>query len=166
MRKTFVSLIVVACLAACHPGGNIPDNADTYTQGQCTYKDAEKKPDGQPQPPAQPEPQPDDAPMQVEVHVSGSGSLSGLTTPSCQLEGGSGQFKGLMSGEGEVDDNGGYFAGFVQSEGAFTTPSGSCEIPQLSIGALTEVVIVGKLKNTQKNCQTYCSAKARSWAEG
>lgn len=143
--RTIVYL--TAFLAAC--GGEA--EGDATAKGNATYPDESPPPK-----------QPSSDPMTVDVRVEGSGTLSGLE-PQCEVEGASGSFNGLLSGEGELDGDGGYVAVLAQSD--FTTPSGSCEIPDLQIGTLTSVVVHAALSNTQENCSTYCASKARSEAE-
>jgi len=52
----------------------------------------------------------------------------------------------------------------AMSDSAFETPSG-CSVPSLSIGLVTDIVARGELSATSQNCDTYCTAKARSVAE-
>lgn len=146
-------------ISACGPSGETVEG-DTQAEGQTQYKDAQTDDSGATQEPAKPRAQD----MDVEIHMAGTGTLSGLQ-PECQLEGSGGQFTGLLQGTGQIDANGLYVAGFVTAEGLFTVPSGSCEIPELSIGTLTEVSVRALLENTTENCQTYCESKARSQAE-
>jgi hypothetical protein len=141
-------MILTAFLAAC---SGPEAKGDATAKGSATYPDDSPPPE-----------QPSSDPMTVDVRVEGSGTLSGLE-PQCDLEGASGNFNGLMSGEGEVDGDGGYVA--VLGESEFTTPSGSCAIPDLQIGTLTSVVVHAALSNTQENCSTYCASKAKSEAE-
>lgn len=134
----------------------VPENADSYTQGDCQYADHE----GNPEPQATPAPQPEDKPMEMEIRMSGMASLSGLK-PECTT--GGGNFTGLLEGKGKVNEDGSYFAGYVFGEGQFST--GSCSLPPVNVDTLGEVVVRAKLSNTQKNCQTYCETRARSYAE-
>lgn len=145
----FASLVLVGC------GGESEDRADTRVQGSTSYRDATDRQ------PARPEPQP----IEIELRVAGSGTLTGLESPECTIDGASGAFTGLFEGSGSIDESGAFVATSSQAEAVFTTPTASCEIPEVSMEVLTEVVLVAKLSNTQQNCQTYCGAKARSSAE-
>jgi len=169
MRQNLLRFVFVgACCgalvtsAACTSEDDEVDG-DTTARGVATYEDARTDSSGQPQQPATPEPQPANDPMRVEIRVEGMGTLDGLD-PQCSLDGLSGAFDGLYTGQGSVDDDGVYVAGFASSTATFETPTG-CEIPTLEIGTVTNVVVRGELSATTTNCQSYCSAKARSSAE-
>lgn len=160
--KLLSGLFIAALLASVASGCKYSDDDqnDTQVQGECTQQDASTDHAGQPKEPSKPKAQP----IEVSITVAGKGALSGLK-PECQLEGASGNFKGLLVGQGEIEDGGFYFAGLASSSGAFTTPSGSCEIPDLSVASVTEVVVKAKLENTSENCRSYCESKARAHAE-
>lgn len=159
LKKSFCLVASVSvwamAFAACDTNGNVPENADSYTQGNCHYADYQ----GNPEPTASPEPQS----MQMEIRMSGMGSASDLQ-PQCSLDGSSASFTGLLAGQGGVDENGTYFAGYVFGEGTFKTPSG-CTLPPVNVESMTDVVIRAKLSNTTKNCQSYCETRASGYAE-
>lgn len=151
-----VSLFTLSCLAAAC-GGSGSTDAETAATGEARYADAETKPDGSAREPARPTGE-----ISVTIEVRGSGDLSGLE-PTC-LDGAAGMFEGLLATTTEVDDDGVYFAGIAEGEASFETPSG-CEIPELEIAALSEVVVRGELSATAASCESYCSARARQSAE-
>lgn len=138
-----------------------PAEGDTQASGTCAYEDAETDTAGEPKEPASPPPSDD---LRVTIEVAGTGTLSGLE-PACEVEGATGGFTGLLEGSGEIDGNGTYVALLASNEATFTTPSGTCDIPELEIGSVTSVVVRGELTNTQTNCETYCESKARAAAE-
>lgn len=160
--KKLLSLAAVGVVAATVFAGcdthdqYVPENSDSYTQGDCAYADHQ----GNPQPQATPAPQPEEKPMEMEIRMNGMASLSGLK-PECSA--GGGNFTGLLSGNGKINQGGSYFAGYVFSEGSFS--SGGCSLPPVNVDTLGEVVVRAKLSNTQKNCETYCETRARSYAE-
>jgi hypothetical protein len=145
-RLSLVTLSLWLCACKVDDGGE----ATTSATGNIAYKDAE--------PPAA-------QPIQLDIHVAGSGTLSGLQTPECTADGATGDFSGLFTGSGEIRDDGTYVGAFSENQASFETPTAHCEIPDLSIDSLTEVVIVAKLQNTTQNCQSYCQAKASAAAE-
>ena len=153
-----MTLVAALGLTGCTDAG---DGALTTATGQATYKDAETASDGSPRPATPPLEQE----TEVTIRLAGSGTLRGLEAPECTADGAAGQFRGLYSGTGEIRDDGTYVASFVEGDASFTTPTASCEIPEVSIEALSEVVLVAKLENTTSNCESYCEAKARSVAE-
>lgn len=161
MTRLILLGLGLAGAVACSDGEPEPAEGDTTAGGACTYEDAETDSSGQPKEPASPPPSDD---LRVTVDVEGNGTLSGLE-PQCEIEGATGEFRGLLEGTGEIDDNGVYFAVLAQEDASFTTPSGTCEIPDLQIGSVTSVVVRGELTNTQENCTTYCESKARAAAE-
>lgn len=155
----FTIAMAIAALSACGPGAASPGPGGGPAGGQARCEDASTEPDGSPHEAVRP---PSGSDMNVSIDVEGDGTISGLD-PSCALEGTSGGFTGLYQGDATVDDNGVYTASLA--EGSFTTPSGACVIDNLQIGSFTSVVVRGELQNTQKNCTTYCDAKARAAAE-
>jgi hypothetical protein len=162
--STSMKLVLAAAAAAVAACGDDAADADTTARGQAVYRDAETNAAGEPQPAARCAPQPSHDPMLVEILVRGSGDLGDLD-PQCSLDGATGSFKGLFSGVATIDGDGAYVATLASADAFFETPSG-CEIPTIEIGAVTEVVIRGTLSATTQNCEAYCSAKARSYAEG
>lgn len=165
MRLSTVFGILAAWMvfSGCGPSGGDEVSGDTVASGKTAYEDSETDHDGMAQEPEAPAPQPESDPIQVEIVLSGTGDL-GVVPSSCSLDQGAGQFTSLLSGTGEIDENGLYIAGFLSSEATFFSPSG-CELPEVSVATLTSVEVVARLSNTQENCNSYCSAKARSQAE-
>lgn len=161
-RLGYAGAMLLFSLSACTGGsGNV--DSDTTTRGESRYADSETDQSGESKQPAAPPEQPASDPMLVEVSVEGTGDMSGLD-PECSLDGSTGSFDGLYFGEANLDDGGAYVAGMASSQASFQTPSG-CEIPELEISAVTEVVVRGTLSATTQNCETYCEAKARSYGE-
>lgn len=153
------SIAIVMLLAAC-----VPEEVEGETEatGTAMYRDAGTTSDGTMtrDPDAVPE-QPNADPMRVFVEVEGTGTFD-VGDPQCEADELTGAFQGLLEGDAEIDEDGVYFA--AMGEGDFETPSG-CTIPSLSIGVVTGVVVRGELAATTQNCDTYCTAKARSVAE-
>lgn len=160
----FLNTLPLLALIACAGGDDTADakDADTRAAGNTTYRDAETQPDGAGRSPMSPGPQPEDDPMWVEIAFEGTGDLS-LSDPSCDLTD-LGGFEGLYMGEATIDEDGAYVASFTEAEAEVMTPSG-CEIPELSVELITDVVVRGYLSATQENCDTYCAAYARAEAE-
>lgn len=155
MNKLTAPLTALAFSLAAGCGSGSTD-ADTATTGEARFADADTNADGSDREPARPE-----STFSVSVEIAGTGDLSGLDT-TC-LDGASGMFEGLLGGTAEVDD-GIYVAALAAGSAGFTTPSG-CDIPDLEISALTEVVIRAELTATTTSCESYCAARARQSAE-
>lgn len=153
-------LLPIALLIACDSGGV---EGDTTASGQSYYKDADSDPDGSEREWATPEPQSGGDSMVVTIEADGNGTFS-LSDPECSLDGATGAFEGLYEGEADIDSDGFYVASLASADAVFTTPSG-CTIPSLTIDVVNEVVVRGELTTTTQNCETYCQAKARSYAE-
>ena len=150
-------LFAVACEPEPEPSG------DTKATGNATYQDAEKSDAGADQEPASVPPQDDSDPMVVSIELRGTGSFD-VSEPECQADALSGAFNGSYEGTATIDDDGVYVAAMADSATELTTPSG-CELPDVSIGLVTDVVVRGELTATSENCTTYCEAKGRSYAE-
>lgn len=140
--------------AACGPDAD----AETTAEGSAIYDDAETTADGSDSEPASPEP---GTSMTVDLEVDGTGDLD-VGDPSCALDGNS--FDALYEGEGETTGDGVYLASFAAADATFETPSG-CEIPDAEVNVVTGVSVVARIENTSQQCETYCQAKARSYAE-
>jgi hypothetical protein len=153
------SLTITAAACGSDGEGTVNDEADTSVVGKAIYRDSSTDHAGNAwagsAPPAQ------DADITIEVR--GTGTLDGLE-PQCSLEGTSGAFEGVYAGEVSLDDAG-LFASLVSSTTAtFETPSG-CEIPTLTVGAVTEVVVRAELDATTANCNAVWEAHGRAEAE-
>lgn len=152
------ALLLALAVSACGSGSDA--ETDTSTRGSAVYSDSQTDAAGQPQEPARPDPQRVD----IEIQVAGSGSMSGLD-PQCALDGTTGAFEGEYAGDAEIDGDGIYFGALASTAASFVTASG-CPVPELEITSLTEVVVRAEMTATERNCQTYCAASARSQAEG
>ena len=150
-------LFSVACDPEPEPSG------DTEATGKATYQDASKSDSGADQEPAAVPPQDESDPMVVSIELRGTGTFD-VSEPQCEADALSGAFNGSYEGTATIDDNGVYVAAMAESATELTTPSG-CELPDVSIGLLTEVVVRGELTATSENCTTYCESKGRSYAE-
>jgi len=151
-------ILFTGSLAACATEGG--DDADTSTRvsGIGQYRDAETDHDGDAQQAAAPAPQ--DA--MIEVVVRGQGELPELE-PQCTLEA-SGEFQARYSGVATVDEDGVYLASLTAADGRVET-LGGCELPDLTVALISDVVIRVELDATVENCQTYCASSARADAE-
>lgn len=156
MQKTHLRVLCVSILAACGGGGG--DSTDSSVQGVATYRDASTDATGASRDPAAPPAQS----ATVTVTIRGNGTLTGLD-PTC-LDSASGQFDALYAGDAQLDSDGGYISSMGASDAALTTPSG-CEIPDLTVGVITDIVVRAELDATTANCDSYCSASARADAE-
>ena len=158
----FVSILASLTFTAAACGGSDDtgsDEADTSVEGKAIYRDASTDHAGNARTAAAPPGQ--DAVITVEVR--GTGDIDGLD-PQCSLDGASGAFEGVYAGEVSLDE-GGLFAALMSSNTAtFETPAG-CEIPTLTVGAVTEVVVHAELEATTANCDTFCEAHGRAEAE-
>ena len=141
-------LLTAALLVACNG-----DDADVETEamGTARYADASDS--------TEPESSPDG--FDITIEAEGTGSFD-VSEPQCEADGLTGAFTALYSGEAEVDDDGVYVASLTTVEAE--TPSG-CELPDLDIGLVTDVVVRGEVQATTQNCDTYCESKARAYGE-
>lgn len=157
----FIALLSVTFLAAaCTDGGTDTGTETSEVTGTMRYDDAATNADGTPREAEAPAPG-DDVTLTIEVR--GTGVVTGLE-PSCTLEGTSGQFRALYDGTAEVDDQGAYVAGFGSGSARIET-LGGCTIPELTVTAITDVVVRAELAATTTSCESYCSASARAAAE-
>jgi hypothetical protein len=155
--STFAGFFVASLLAA--TGCTSEQEVDTTAFGVARYQDAETDEAGNPRDPSGPASQE----MAVAIHIEGSGELSGLE-PQCTLDSVAGSFEGELLGTATIDEDGAYVAALASSTAEMFTPSG-CEIPELEITALSEVLVRATIAATTQNCESYCSAKARSHGE-
>ena len=91
--------------------------------------------------------------------IKGSATIPQVD-PQCVTDP-AGKFEARYAGTASIGDDL-YAASFAR--GSIVTPSG-CEIPELTVGVVTDIVIRGELEATTQNCQTYCEASARADAE-
>ena len=143
----------------CGPPPSDEPSGDSRPSGDMTYEDANTDTNGDPQDPSSPPAQN----VEIEVRMSGDGTLSGLD-PTCPDLGAT-QFEGFTSAVGQVDSSGAYIAGFTLVNAMFETPTSGCEIPDLTIGLMSDIEVRALLQTTTQNCETYCAAKARSHGE-
>jgi hypothetical protein len=151
-KLSFLSLVVAAC------GGGSDGEATSEVTGAATYRDAATDHQGNPQLAAAPASQN----IRVFVTVEGQGELPELD-PECALDT-AGQFEARYTGTAQLADDAVYAALFGESSGQIVTPSG-CEIPDLTVGLITDVRVRAELTATAPNCDAYCSAEARADAE-
>lgn len=162
MKRLMTNSTIYLTLAALGLAGaacSTSADQDTTAQGVASFEDAQTDSAGDSREPARPEPQDVD----IEIRVEGTGVLSGLE-PQCSVDELAGAFEAQLFGEAFVDDDGAYVAGMSSADALVQTPSG-CEVPDLEVSAVTDVVIRGTIAATTHNCEAYCAAKARSQAE-
>lgn len=155
MRNSFilVSLLISACTSDGGDGG-----AATEVAGAAVYRDSATDHDGNARSPAAPPAQE----ATISIVVEGTGEISDLD-PQCALDP-AGAFEARFLGEMALSDDGAYLAAVAEGAAQLVTPSG-CEIPDLTVGLVTDVTIRAELEATTANCQTYCAASARADAE-
>lgn len=152
-RLTMFSLLLVAC-----SGGGESGEPATNVSGQAVYRDAATDHTGAPAEPATPPAQG----AKLSIVVEGSGDLPELD-PQCALDP-AGSFEAHYLGTLNLSDDSVYAASLGSAAGEITTPSG-CEIPELTVGVITDVRIRAELTANTQNCESYCSAAARADAE-
>src|SRR5690606_32616799 len=64
----------------------------------------------------------------------------------------------------QIDDGGVYAAGYGEGDARIET-LGGCEIPELTVGVITDVVVRAEIEANTVNCESYCAANARATAE-
>lgn len=150
MLKT--SLCVICLLGAC----TSESETSSSVSGEAVYRDATTDHSGATQAPSTPPPQG----ARVTITVKGTGQIPRVD-PQCALDP-AGAFEANYLGTMDMTDGSAYTAAFAS--GSITTPSG-CEIPNLTVGLVTDVVVRGELAINTQNCETFCAANARADAE-
>lgn len=126
--------------------------------GNAVYRDATTDHNGAMQPAATPPPQS----AKVTIVVKGTATIPEID-PQCALDP-AGQFEAHYLSTMSVSDGEVYSANVAEGSGHITTPSG-CEIPALTVGLITDVVVRSELAINTTNCETFCSAQARADGE-
>jgi hypothetical protein len=160
-HTSFITVLSLSLFAACtSDDGDSPTTPTSQVQGDMTYKDAATNADGTARdaetPPAQQ--------ALVTLELRGTGTLGGLETTQCALDAASGQFHALFDSTVSLDGNGAYVAGYAAGDGRIETLTG-CEIPNLTVGVITDVVVRAEIEANTTNCESYCEANARASAE-
>jgi hypothetical protein len=157
--------LITATTAACSSDddgatpGDETGETESELSGQAIYRDSATDHDGQPRTASAP----DDQDVSLEIDVRGTGTLEGLD-PQCSLEGAAGQFEGVYAGDLALGDDGVFAQLLTSTTASFETPTG-CTIPDLTIAAMTEVIVRARLTATTQNCESFCEAHARAEAE-
>jgi hypothetical protein len=155
-----MTLLSLAAFGACASDDDGTGSQTSEVTGAMRYQDATTNSDGSPRDAAS---VPADQSVTVTVEVRGTGVITGVEA-SCTLDGATGQFRALFDGTANVDENGAYVAGFGSGSARIETLSG-CAIPELTVNAITDVVVRAEIAATTQSCETYCAASARSDAE-
>lgn len=156
-----ISIVAILFVAACASDDGTDTTPTSQVEGEMRYKDAATNADGTPheaeQPPAQQ--------ALVTIEVRGTGTITGLeSAPECALDAASGQFHALFDSTVSVNDSGAYVAGYGEGDARIET-LGGCEIPNLTVGVITDVVVRAQIEANTVNCNSYCEANARATAE-
>ena len=154
MQK-LASILFVLTVGACSSSS---DTASTQVMGQAVYRDAMTDHTGAPQQPAAPPPQT----ANVTVTVDGTGTIPQVDQ-RCATDP-VGAFEAHYAGSASLSSGSAYVAAIASGSGQLTTPSG-CAVSNLTVGAITDVVVRAELAVNTENCQTYCAASARADAE-
>ncbi len=152
--KTRLTLISLCLVGAC--GGSSDPGTDTSVSGQAVYRDSSTDHDGVAQDPAAPPAQS----ASLSIVVEGEGQIPQVD-PQCALDP-AGAFEADYAGSLELGSDALYAASVGSAQ--LTTPSG-CEIPELTVAAITDIRVRAELTASTENCQTYCAAAARADAE-
>jgi hypothetical protein len=151
MLKT--SLCFICILGAC----TSESETASSISGEAVYRDATTDHSGAIRSPSTPPPQS----ARVTITVKGTGQIPHVD-PQCALDPAGAFEASYLSTMNMSDGSGAYTAAFTS--GSITTPSG-CEVPDLTVGLVTDVVVRGELAITTQNCETFCDANARADAE-
>lgn len=151
IHLTFLVALTFGCTS------NESENTASLT-GSASYRDAATDHDGTARAPATPPAQS----ARVSIVVKGTGTIPEVD-PKCALDP-VGQFEAHYLSTMSVSDGNVYSATVAEGSGQLLTPSG-CEIPNLTVSLITDVVVRGELAINTTNCDTYCSAQARADAE-
>ncbi len=145
-------------LSACTADGDGGGDDGTAVTGQAVYRDAGTNRDGTAAEPAAPPAQE----ATVTIVVEGQGDIPEID-PQCALDP-AGAFEAHFLGDAAISDDGAYAGAIGDGAVEIVTPSG-CEIPDLTVGVITDVTVRAELAATTQNCETYCAASARADAE-
>jgi hypothetical protein len=156
--KQAIYLTLVSLTVGCGGGGGGGENTAEMV-GAATYRDATTDHAGTAQQPAEPPP---GSSANVFLVVEGSGDIPNID-PQCALDP-AGSFEAHYLGTMTIDDGGVYTSSFGSAATEIVTPSG-CEIPELTVGLITNIKVRAELESTTQNCETYCAAAARAEAE-
>lgn len=158
--RSHTTIITVLALAIF--GGCASDDGESTSQvtGAMRYDDATTNADGSPREAAAP---PADQAPTVTVEVRGTGVMTGLDA-GCQLDGATGQFHAVFDAGATIDDSGAYAAALTSGDARVET-LGGCEVPELTVNLITDVVVRAEIVTTTASCQSYCAASARGQAE-
>ena len=140
MQK-LASILFVLTVGAC---ASSPDTGSTQVMGQAVYRDATTDHSGAPQTAASPSPQT----IQVTVTVKGTGTTP-MIDPRCATDP-AGVFDASYAGTAQMSNGNTYAATLASGSGTIATPSG-CTISNLTVGAVTDVVVRGALSVTTEN---------------
>jgi hypothetical protein len=157
-----ISIVAILFFTACtSDDGQGPTTPTSQVEGEMRYEDAATNADGTPREAAEPPAQQ----ALVTVEVRGTGTITGLeSAPECTLDAASGQFRALFDSTVSITDEGVYAAGFGEGDARVET-LGGCEIPNLTVGVITDVVVRAEIEANTVNCDGYCEANARATAE-
>lgn len=154
----YLSLVTLLFAVGCGGDGGKTGTTGSELSGTSTYRDAETNSDGTQREPASPPAQ--DA--EIYLLVKGTGQIPNVD-PQCATDP-AGAFEARYLSTATISPGEAYVAAFGSSDAQITTPSG-CEIPDLTVGVVTDVVVRAELTINTQNCDTYCEAHARAEAE-
>ena len=152
-RLTTFSLFLVAC-----GGGGGESEPATRVSGHAVYRDAATDHSGAQAEPATPPAQG----AKISIVVEGSGDIPNLD-PQCSVDP-AGSFEAHYLGTLNLSNDSVYAAALGSTAAEIVTPSG-CEIPELTVGVITDVRVRAELTANTQNCESYCAATARADAE-
>lgn len=150
-------VLLVLTVGAC---SSSPDTSSSTGEimGTAVYRDSMTDHAGAPQQPAAPPPQS----ANVSIVIKGSGTIPQVD-PRCATDP-VGAFEAHYAGSAQLANDRAYTAAIASGAGSLTTPSG-CAVSNLTVGAISDVVVRAALAVNTENCQTYCAASARADAE-
>jgi hypothetical protein len=155
MSKSNLTFLIASLLTF---GCTNESETSASLSGTAVYRDSTTDHAGATKPAATPPAQS----ARISLVVKGSGTIPDLDS-QCALDP-AGQFEAHYLSTMTVSDGDAYTATVAKGSGQLQTPSG-CEVPNLTVGVLTDVVVRGELTINTTNCETYCSAQARADAE-
>jgi hypothetical protein len=145
--------LVVGC-----GGSDGTSTTDSELTGSSTYRDSATAKDGTAHQAASPPAQS----AKVSLVVKGTGTIPNVD-PQCATDP-AGVFEAHYLGTATVGEDGAYLAAIEKAGAKIQTPSG-CEIPELTVGVITDIVVRSELTVNTQNCQSFCDAHARWDAE-
>ncbi len=139
-------LLLIALVTAC-----ADEDAETESTGNAQYVESSQTADE----PARPDG------FFVEVRAEGTGEFA-VPGAECAADSVTGAFTALYEGNAEVNNDGTYVASMAVVE---AQPPSGCDVPDLDVALVTDIVVRGEVQATTASCEAYCDSKGAAYAD-